>query len=169
LISTLVGISCCEYLREANKSSLIAFDNLSTHSKSYRQISLILGKIPSRDAFPADIFNLHSSLLERCGKVKSLLLGCSITGIPIIETLNSDITEFIATNLISITDGQFYISKELFLNSIRPAIELSLSVTRIGSNAQCKQVKVLTLIVKYILTFGQIFLFQLHLYVTRIY
>jgi F-type H+-transporting ATPase subunit alpha len=124
--------------------SVIGFDDLSKHSKSYRQISLILGKIPSRDAFPADIFNIHSSLLERCGKLSLSLGAGSITAFPVIETINSDITDYIATNIISITDGQFYMSKLLFINSIRPAIDSGLSVSRIGSSAQCKLMKVVS-------------------------
>ena len=111
---------------------------------SYRQISLILAKIPSRDAYPADIFNIHSSLLERCSKLKSSYYSGSITSLPIIETINSDITEYIATNIISITDGQFYMNKSLFINSIRPAIDSSLSVSRIGSNAQCRLIKIVS-------------------------
>jgi len=123
---------------------VICLDDLSKHSKSYRQISLIIGKIPSRDAFPSDIFNVHSSLLERCGKLRADFGGSSITGFPIIETINSDITEFIATNVISITDGQIYMNKKLFNDSIRPAIDSGLSVSRIGSAAQCKVMKIVS-------------------------
>lgn len=140
----LIGISLSERLRDRGIDNIICLDDLSKHSKSYRQISLLLGKIPSRDAYPADIFNIHSSLLERCSKLKSSYFGGSITALPIIETINSDITEYIATNLISITDGQFYTNKDLFLNSIRPAIDSSLSVSRIGSNAQCKLIKIVS-------------------------
>jgi len=99
---------------------------------------LILGTIPSRDAYPSDIFNIHSSILERVGKLRMNYLGGSITAFPIIETNNCDITEFIATNVISITDGQLYCNKRLFLDQIRPCIDSALSVSRIGSNAQCK-------------------------------
>ena len=106
-----------------------------------RQISLILAKIPSREAFPSDIFNIHSSLLERCGKLSAIYFGGSISSFPLIETINSDITEYIATNVISITDGQFYTNKRLFLDCCRPAIDSGLSVSRIGSNAQCKLMK----------------------------
>jgi F0F1-type ATP synthase alpha subunit len=138
----LIGVSITERLRDKGYDCLICFDDLSKHSKSYRQISLILAKIPSRDAFPADIFNIHSSLLERCGKMNYCYFGGgSISGIPIIETINSDITEYIATNVISITDGQFYTSKRLFIDSCRPAIDSGLSVSRIGSNAQCYLIK----------------------------
>lgn len=151
-IIPLIGISIAERLRDRAFDILICFDDLSKHSKSYRQISLILGKIPSRDAFPADIFNIHSSLLERCGKLKYYKFGGSITGLPIIETINSDITEYIATNVISITDGQFYTNKRLFLDSCRPAIDSGLSVSRIGSNAQCKLIKIYSYGIKNLLT-----------------
>lgn len=134
----LIGISIGERLRDRGNHIVLCFDDLSKHSKSYRQISLVLAKIPSRDAFPSDIFNIHSSLLERCGKIAINIGGCSITAFPIIETVASDITEYIATNVISITDGQLYTNKQLFLDTIRPAIDSSLSVSRIGSNAQCK-------------------------------
>lgn len=136
-----VGISLAEKFMEKGLDVGICIDDLSKHSKSYRQISLIIGKIPSRDAFPADIFNVHSSLLERCGKMRMLFGNGSCTGFPIIETINSDITEFIATNVISITDGQIYMSKKLFNESIRPSIDSGLSVSRIGSSAQCKLMK----------------------------
>ena len=139
----LIGISISERLRDRSYDTVICFDDCSKHAKSYRQISLIMSKIPSRDAYPADIFNIHSSLLERCGKLKSIFFGGSITAFPCIETINSDITEYIATNLISITDGQFYTNRSLFLNTVRPAIDSGLSVSRIGSNAQCKLIKVL--------------------------
>jgi F-type H+-transporting ATPase subunit alpha len=139
----LVGISIAERLRDRGLDCLISFDDLSKHAKSYRQISLLLGKIPSRDAYPSDIFNVHSSLLERAGKLRLDYKGGSITAFPIIETINSDITEFISTNVISITDGQIYTSKALFLNGIRPAVDSALSVSRIGSNAQTKFMKLL--------------------------
>jgi hypothetical protein len=138
----MIGISVIERLRDRGIDGGICFDDLTKHSKAYRQISLILGKIPSRDAFPSDIFNVHSSLLERCGKLNHYYFGGSITAFPIIETINSDITEFIATNVISITDGQYYTNRTLFLDSLRPAIDSGLSVSRIGSNAQCQLMKV---------------------------
>lgn len=147
-----IGVSISERLRDRGIDSTISFDDFSKHSKAYRQISLILAKIPSRDAYPADIFNIHSSLLERCSKLKYSYFGGSITAFPIIETINSDITEYIATNVISITDGQFYTSKKLFLDSCRPSIDSSLSVSRIGSNAQCKLVKMCSIGIKNELT-----------------
>jgi len=148
----LIGISIAERLRDRGFDCCICFDDLSKHSKCYRQISLILAKIPSRDAFPVDIFNIHSSLLERCGKLMYSYFGGSINAFPVIETINSDITEYIATNVISITDGQFYTNKRLFLDSCRPAIDSGLSVNRIGSSAQSKLMKVLSVGIKNLLT-----------------
>jgi F0F1-type ATP synthase alpha subunit len=148
----LIAVSISERLRDRGYDICICFDDLSKHSKAYRQCSLLLNKIPSRDAYPADIFNIHSSLLERCGKLKFSYFGGSITALPIIETINADITEYIATNVISITDGQFYTNRNLFLNSNRPAIDSGLSVSRIGSNAQCKLMKVISLGIKNELT-----------------
>jgi len=140
----LIGISIAERLRDRGYDSSICFDDCSQHSKTYRQISLILAKIPSRDAMPADIFNIHSSLLERSGKLKYSLFGGSITALPVIETINSDITNFIATNIISITDGQLYLDKKLFLDSIRPSFDSGLSVSRIGSSAQLRSIKIIS-------------------------
>ena len=119
----LIAISVSERLRDRGYDICLCFDDLSKHSKAYRQCSLLLNKIPSRDAYPADIFNIHSALLERCGKLKFSYFGGSITSLPIIETINADITEYIATNVISITDGQLYTNRNLFLNSNRPAID----------------------------------------------
>jgi len=147
-----LGISIAERLRDRGFDSLICFDDFSKHAKSYRQVCLLLGRVPSRDAYSADIFNIHSSLLERSGKLRINYYGGAITAFPIIETINSDITEFIATNVISITDGQLYLSKRLFLDSIRPAIDSALSVSRIGSNAQCKFIKSMALGLKNELT-----------------
>lgn len=139
----ILGTTLGEILRDRGFDVLICLDDLTKHAKSYRQISLILGKVPSRDAFPADIFNIHSSILERCGRLNNNNRG-SISSLPIIETVNSDITEFIATNVISITDGQVYTNKQLFNLGIRPAIDSGLSVSRIGSSAQCTLVSLLT-------------------------
>jgi hypothetical protein len=148
----LIGISISERLRDRGFDNCICFDDRSKHAKSYRQIPLILSKIPSRDAYPADIPNIHASSLERCGKLKSVYFGGSITASPYIETINGDITEYTATNLISITDGQFYTNKRLLLSSSRPAIDSGLSVSRIGSSAQCKLMKVISVGIKNELT-----------------
>jgi len=139
-----IGVTVSERIRDRGGDAVISLDDLSKHAKSYRQISLIIGTVPSRDAYPADIFNIHSAILERSGKLRMNYLGGSITAMPIIETNNSDITEFIATNVISITDGQLYCNKRLFLEGLRPAIDTGLSVSRIGSNAQCKLMKMLS-------------------------
>ena len=142
--SPLIGISIAERLRDRGFDSIICFDDSSKHSKSYRQISLILSKIPSRDAFPSDISNIHASISERCGKLKLCYFNGSITASPIIETIANDITEYIATNIISITDRQLYTNKKLFLDSCRPSIDSALPVSRIGSNAQCKLIKIIS-------------------------
>lgn len=165
---SLIGISITERLRDRLFNLIICYDDFSKHSKSYRQISLIMGKIPSRDAFPADIFNIHSSILERSGKLLYSMFSGSITGLPIIETINSDITDYIATNVISITDGQFYTSKRLFIDSYRPAIDLGLSVSRIGSNAQCKLIKIYSIGIKNLIITNYYLLFiffQDHLFI----
>jgi F0F1-type ATP synthase alpha subunit len=137
----IASIAIAERMRDRGYDMMISFDDLSKHSKAYRQISLINHSIPSRSCFPADIFNIHSSLLERACKMRLSYWGGSITAFPIIETINSDISEYIATNIISITDGQLYMSRRLFLTTSRPAIDSALSVSRIGSNAQCKMMK----------------------------
>lgn len=110
-------------------------------------------KIPSRDAYPADIFNIHSGLLERCSKLNFNKIWGSITGLPIIELQNSNITDFIATNIISITDGQFYLNTKLFISSIRPAFDSALSVSRIGSAAQLKYIKIVSQGIKNTITY----------------
>jgi len=148
----LIAVSISERLRDRGYDICICLDDLSKHSKAYRQCSLLLNKIPSRDAHPSDIFNIHSSLLERCGKLKQSYFGGSITALPIIETINADITEFISTNVISITDGQIYTNRNLFYTNIKPAIDSGLSVSRIGSNAQCKLLKVVSVGIKNELT-----------------
>jgi F-type H+-transporting ATPase subunit alpha len=143
-----IGCSIAERLRDRGLDSLICYDDLSKHSRSYRQISLLSNRIPSRDAFPSDVFNVHSTLLERSGfafanNFRTMHKG-SITSFPIIETINSDISEYIATNVISITDGQYFMNSSLFSSYHRPAVDSSLSVTRIGSNAQCKLIKLVS-------------------------
>jgi hypothetical protein len=137
----LVGISIAERMRDRGLDCVICYDDLSKHSKAYRQIALINYSIPSRSCYPADIFNIHSSLLERASKLRLSYFGGSVTAFPIIETINQDISEYIATNIISITDGQLYTSRKLFVDYSRPAIDSALSVSRIGSNAQCKLMK----------------------------
>ena len=141
----MIGISIAERLRDRGFDTIIPFDDSSKHSKSYRQISSIPAKIPSRDASPSDISNIHASILERCGKLKLCYYNGTITAFPIIETIANDITEYTATNIISITDRQSYTNKKLSLDSCRPSIDSSLSVSRIGSNAQCKSIKIISI------------------------
>jgi hypothetical protein len=149
-----VAVTIAERIRDRGHDAVICLDDLSRHAKSYRQLSLILGKIPSRDAYPSDIFNIHSSLLERSGKLKCSYGGGSVTAFPIIETSNCDITEYIATNVISITDGQLYLDLSLFQLGIRPAIDSALSVSRIGSAAQSRLAKLLSANLKNEYTFA---------------
>lgn len=140
-----IGIAIPERLRDKGYDIALRYDDFPKHAKPYRQIPLIPSKIPSRDASPSDISNLHSSILERCGKIKLCYFGGSITAYPTIETIPSDITEYIATNVIPITDSQLYTNKNLLLDSCRPSIDSSLSASRIGSNAQCKLMKKITI------------------------
>ena len=144
----LYSIPISERYRDRGLDIITCSDDSSKHSKSYRQISSILGKIPSRDASPSDIPNIHPSLSERCGKLSTTYFNGSISSFPIIETINPDITEHIATNVIPTTDGQYYTNKQLFLNLYRPAIDSGLPVSRIGSNAQCKSIKLIAIGIK---------------------
>jgi F-type H+-transporting ATPase subunit alpha len=130
------GTAIVEYLRDNGYDAIICYDDFSKHAKTYRQISLIQGRVPGRDAYPADVFNLHAGLLERAGATKTICGNGSITAFPIVETINCDVTEYIATNLISITDGQIYTNANLFKNGLRPAVDSALSVSRVGSSAQ---------------------------------
>jgi proton translocating ATP synthase F1 alpha subunit len=121
--------------------ALIIYDDLSKHAVAYRQISLLLRRPPSREAYPGDIFYLHSRLLERAAKLNDNYGNGSLTALPIIETLSGDLSAYIPTNVISITDGQIFLEEELFKSGIRPAINLNLSVSRVGSAAQKKIMK----------------------------
>ena len=125
----------------AGKDVLIVYDDLSKHAVSYRELSLLLKRPPGREAFPGDVFYLHSRLLERAAKLSNALGGGSITALPIIETQAGDISAYIPTNVISITDGQIFLQSELFYSGIRPAVNAGLSVSRVGGNAQIKAVK----------------------------
>jgi F-type H+-transporting ATPase subunit alpha len=121
--------------------ALIVFDDLSKQAIAYRQISLLLRRPPGREAYPGDVFYLHSRLLERCAKVSEDLGGGSMTGLPIIETKAGDVSAFIPTNVISITDGQIYLESELFYSGVRPAVNPGTSVSRVGGAAQTKAMK----------------------------
>lgn len=151
----LIAISLSEFFRDSGYDMILTFDDLIKHAKSYRQLALIIGSLPSRQSYPSNIFNVHSSILERFSRMFSLSDRGSISCLPILETINSDISEFISTNVISITDGQLFINKSLFYSSIRPSIDSSLSVSRIGSSAQSSLLSVLSAGLKNALTISR--------------
>ena len=126
---------------EQGKDVLIIYDDLSKHAVAYRTMSLLLRRPPGREAYPGDVFYLHSRLLERAAKLSDELGGGSLTALPIIETQAGDISAYIPTNVISITDGQIFLQTELFNSGVRPAVDSGLSVSRVGSNAQTKAMK----------------------------
>lgn len=140
-IAPYAGTAIAEYFMEKGKDVLIAYDDLTKHAWAYRQISLVLRRPSGREAYPGDIFYLHSKLLERSCKLNSNLGGGSITALPVIETQAQDISAYIPTNVISITDGQIYLESSLFYQGVRPAINAGLSVSRVGGAAQLKAVK----------------------------
>lgn len=140
-IAPYAGAAIAEYFMDKGKDVLVVYDDLSKHAWAYRQISLILKRPPGREAYPGDIFYLHSRLLERSAKMDDAFGGGSITALPIIETQAGDVSAYIPTNVISITDGQIYLEADLFNKGIRPAINAGLSVSRVGSSAQTKVIK----------------------------
>src|SRR5208337_1507730 len=140
-IAPYTGCAIGEYFRDNKKHALIIYDDLSKQATSYRQLSLILRRPPGREAFPGDVFYLHSRLLERAAKLSDELGGGSLTALPIIETQAGDVSAYIPTNVISITDGQIYLEPDLFYSGIRPAVNVGLSVSRVGSSAQTKAMK----------------------------
>ena len=135
------GCAIGEYFRDTGRHSLTVFDDLSKHAAAYREISLLLRRPPGREAFPGDVFYLHSRLLERASKMSVDKGGGSLTSLPIIETQAGDVSAYIPTNVISITDGQIYLEADLFNSGVRPAINVGLSVSRVGGNAQIKAMK----------------------------
>jgi F-type H+-transporting ATPase subunit alpha len=135
------GCAIGEYFRDNGKHSLLIYDDLSKHAAAYREISLLLRRPPGREAYPGDVFYLHSRLLERAAKYNDEHGGGSLTALPIIETQAGDVSGYIPTNVISITDGQIYLEPELFNAGIRPAINVGISVSRVGGNAQIKAMK----------------------------
>ncbi len=135
------GATIGEYFRDNGKHALIVYDDLSKHAVAYRQLSLLLRRPPGREAYPGDVFYLHSRLLERAAKLSDKLGGGSLTALPIIETQAGDVSAYIPTNVISITDGQIYLGSDLFYSGIRPAINVGLSVSRVGGSAQIKTMK----------------------------
>ncbi|MEA1925867.1 MAG: F0F1 ATP synthase subunit alpha [Patescibacteria group bacterium] len=140
-IAPYAGCAIGEYFMDKGKDVLIIYDDLSKHAWSYRQISLLLKRPPGREAYPGDVFYLHSRLLERSAKISRDFGGGSLTALPIIETQAGDISAYIPTNVISITDGQIFLESDLFFQGIRPAINVGLSVSRVGSSAQTKAMK----------------------------
>lgn len=130
-----------EYFRDNGMHALIIYDDLSKHAVAYRQISLLLRRPPGREAYPGDVFYLHSRLLERAAKLSDEMGGGSLTALPIIETQAGDVSAYIPTNVISITDGQIFLESDLFYQGVRPAVNIGLSVSRVGSAAQIKSIK----------------------------
>ncbi len=135
------GAAMAEYYRDSGKHALIIYDDLSKHAVAYRQLSLLLRRPPGREAFPGDVFYVHSRLLERAAKLSDARGGGSLTALPIIETQAGDVSAYIPTNVISITDGQIYLETDLFYAGVRPAVNVGLSVSRVGGNAQIKAMK----------------------------
>ena len=140
-LAPYAGAAMGEYFRDNKQHALIIYDDLSKHAAAYRQMSLLLRRPPGREAYPGDVFYLHSRLLERAAKLNDELGAGSLTALPIIETQAGDISAYIPTNVISITDGQIFLETNLFYQGIRPAISVGLSVSRVGGNAQTKAIK----------------------------
>src|SRR5437763_6881490 len=130
-----------EYFRDSKRHALVIYDDLSKHAASYREISLLLRRPPGREAYPGDVFYLHSRLLERAAKMSNAKGGGSLTALPIIETQAGDVSAYIPTNVISITDGQIYLETDLFNSGVRPAVNVGLSVSRVGGSAQIKAMR----------------------------
>lgn len=140
-LAPYAGCAMGEYFRDRGMDALCIYDDLSKHAAAYREISLLLRRPPGREAYPGDVFYLHSRLLERAAKLDTRLGGGSLTALPIIETQMGDISSYIPTNVISITDGQIYLETDLFYAGVRPAINVGLSVSRVGGNAQIKAMR----------------------------
>jgi F-type H+/Na+-transporting ATPase subunit alpha len=140
-IAPYSGCTIGEYFRDNGGHALVIYDDLSKHAVAYRQLSLLLRRPPGREAFPGDVFYLHSRLLERAAKMSDNLGGGSLTALPIIETQAGDVSAYIPTNVISITDGQIFLESDLFYSGVRPAINVGISVSRVGGNAQIKAMK----------------------------
>jgi F-type H+/Na+-transporting ATPase subunit alpha len=140
-IAPYSGCTMGEYFRDRGQDALIIYDDLTKHADAYRQLSLLLRRPPGREAYPGDVFYLHSRLLERACKLNDDLGGGSLTALPIIETQAGDIAAYIPTNVISITDGQIFLEADLFYSGIRPAINVGTSVSRVGGSAQTKAMR----------------------------
>jgi F-type H+/Na+-transporting ATPase subunit alpha len=140
-LAPYAGCAIGEYFRDRGRHTLCIYDDLSKHAAAYREISLLLRRPPGREAFPGDVFYLHSRLLERAAKLNDQRGGGSLTALPVIETQAGDVSAYIPTNVISITDGQIYLESDLFHSGIRPAINVGISVSRVGGNAQIKAMR----------------------------
>jgi F-type H+/Na+-transporting ATPase subunit alpha len=140
-IAPYAGVTMGEYFRDSRRHALCVYDDLSKHAQAYRQLSLLLRRPPGREAYPGDVFYLHSRLLERAAKLNDELGGGSLTALPIIETQLGDVSAYIPTNVISITDGQIYLETDLFYSGVRPAVNVGLSVSRVGGSAQVKAMR----------------------------
>jgi F-type H+-transporting ATPase subunit alpha len=140
-LAPYAGCAMGEYFMENGKHALIIYDDLSKHAVAYRAVSLLLRRPPGREAYPGDVFYLHSRLLERAAKLNDKLGGGSLTALPVIETLEGDVSAYVPTNVISITDGQIFLEADLFNSGIRPAVNVGLSVSRVGGAAQVKSMK----------------------------
>merc|ERR1712078_106592 len=141
-LAPYTGCAMSEYFRDTGKHAVIFYDDLSKQAVAYRQLSLLLRRPPGREAYPGDVFYLHSRLLERAAKMSEVTMGGgSLTALPVIETQAGDVSAYIPTNVISITDGQIFLETELFYKGIRPAVDVGLSVSRVGSAAQIKAMK----------------------------
>jgi len=140
-IAPYTGVTMGEYFRDTKRHALCIYDDLSKHATAYRQLSLLLRRPPGREAYPGDVFYLHSRLLERAAKLNDELGGGSLTALPIIETQLGDVSAYIPTNVISITDGQIYLESDLFYGGIRPAVNVGLSVSRVGGSAQVRAMR----------------------------
>src|SRR6266699_1771337 len=140
-IAPYTGSAIGQHWMYAGKHVLIVFDDLSKQAEAYRAISPLLRRPPGREAYPGDVFYLHSRLLERCAKLSDDLGGGSLTGLPIVETKGNDVSAYIPTNVISITDGQIFLETDLFNSGVRPAINVGISVSRVGGNAQVRAMR----------------------------
>src|SRR5260221_1768103 len=140
-ISPYSACTMGEYFRDSGRHALCVYDDLSKHAQAYREISLLLRRPPGREAYPGDVFYLHSRLLERAAKLNNELGGGSLTALPIIETQAGDLSAYIPTNVISITDGQIFLESDLFHQGVRPAINVGNSVSRVGGSAQIKAMR----------------------------
>src|SRR5438477_3993680 len=141
-IAHCAGCAMAEYfMYDEKKATLCVYDDLTKQAQAYRQLSLVLRRPPGREAYPGDVFYLHSRLLERASKLSDAQGGGSLTALPIIETQGGDVSAYIPTNVISITDGQIYLEPDLFYSGVRPAVNVGISVSRVGGAAQTKAMR----------------------------